>query len=395
MSPQVRSAGDAYRRWLAGRLPIFTGLLMLGGCGHALPLRMASCAEVTAPAIRLADDQRTVTARFSVLTYNIEGLGWPARGGRAPSLRKIGAHLADLRAQGRAPDVVMFQEMFSSSAKKAVLAAGYPSIVSGPGRVTSPYGPAMGKLPGRSGIKRGEVGLRLTGGGLAIASRYPIVNSTVRAYGRRSCAGIDCLANKGILMARIAIPGVPFPIDLYNTHMNSRGASRAPARRNLAAHDRQAFEASDFINETHDDAIPLIFGGDFNMRDSQARWDNFTSRQPLMLVHKVCALAESGCDVRMSWDGDAPWMDTQDLQFFWPGVSANIRPVSVEAMFDGGPGGPVLSDHDAFLVTYELRWPRTFTSSTPPVHPACSIFMSEALSGGAPDRRGRDVLETK
>lgn len=253
----------------------------------------------------------------------------------------------------------------------------------------------MERLPGKPGIKRGEVDLRVTGSGLAIASRYPIVNSTLRAYGRRSCAGIDCLANKGILMARIAIPGVPFPVDLYNTHMNSRGASRAPARRNLAAHDRQAFEASDFINETHDDAIPLVFGGDFNMRDSQARWDNFTSRQPLLLVHKVCAQAGSGCDVRMSWDGDAPWMDTQDLQFFWTGVGADIRPVRVEAMFDGSAGSPVLSDHDAFLVTYELRWPRTFARPTPLVHPACSIFMPQALSGGAPGWRGRDDLESE
>lgn len=395
MSAQTRSIGDQYHFGPGRRLSILAGLLLLAGCGLPLPLRIASCAEVTAPAIRVADDRRTVTTRFSILTYNIEGLAWPARGGRASDVRMIGAHLASLRAQGRAPDVVMFQEMFSGAAKKAVLAAGYPSIVSGPGRVMRPDGPEMGRLPGRPGIKRGEIGLRLTGGGLAIASRYPIVNSTVRAYGRRSCAGIDCLANKGILMARIAIPGVPFPVDLYNTHMNSRGASRAPPRRNLAAHDRQAFEASDFINDTHDDAIPLIFGGDFNMRDSQARWDNFTSRQPLMLVHKVCARTGSGCDVRMSWDGDAPWMDTQDLQFFWPGVSANIRPVRVEAMFDGGSGGPVLSDHDAFLVTYELRWPLTSTPTTLPVHPACSIFMSEALSGEAPDRRGRDELETE
>lgn len=313
MSLQVRSAVDAYRRRLGRHLPILAGLPMLAGCGHALPLRIASCAEVTAPVIKLADDRRTANTRFSVLTHNIEGLGWPA-----------------------------------------------------------PYG-----------------------WGLAIVSCYPIVNNMVRAYGRRSCAGIDCLANKGILMARIAIPGVPFPIDLYKTHMNSRGASCAPARRNLAAHDRQAFEASDFINETHDDAIPLIFGGDFNMRDSQARWDNFMSRQPLMLVHKVCAQPESGCDVDMSWDGDDPWMDTQDLQFFWPGVSANIHPMRVEAMFDDGPGGLVLSDHDAFLGTYELRWPRTFTPSIPPVHPACSIFMPEALFGGAPDRRGWDDLETE
>lgn len=61
----------------------------------------------------------------------------------------------------------------------------------------------------------------------------------------------------------------------------------------------------------------------------------------------------------MSWDGDEPWMDTQDLQFFWPGDRVAIRPIRVEAMFDGGESGPVLSDHDGFLVTYELRWAAT------------------------------------
>ena len=59
----------------------------------------------------------------------------------------------------------------------------------------------------------------------------------------------------------------------------------------------------------------------------------------------------------MSWDGDAPWMDTQDLQFFGEGEHVAIRPVRVEAMFDGGASGPRLSDHDGFLVTYELSWP--------------------------------------
>ena len=59
----------------------------------------------------------------------------------------------------------------------------------------------------------------------------------------------------------------------------------------------------------------------------------------------------------MSWDGDEPWMDTQDLQFYADGRTVRIRPLRVEAMFDGGPSGPRLSDHDGFLVTYELRWP--------------------------------------
>jgi endonuclease/exonuclease/phosphatase family metal-dependent hydrolase len=316
-----------------------------------------TCHSAPSPAITLSADGKQASTNFSVLTYNIEGLGWPARRDRALQLRQIGERLAAMRKAGTGPDVVLFQEMFSGPAKAAVLASDYPAIVTGPRRTTRPEGSTGDRLPGKSKMKRGEVGLHMTGGGLAVASLYPITHIDVRAYGRRSCAGLDCLANKGIMLARIVMPGVPTPIDIYNTHMNSRGASRAPARRNLAAHDRQALEASEFIDRTHDDALPVLFGGDFNMRHSHERWDNFSRYQSLALVHQVCADPASQCDVHMSWDGDAPWMNTQDLQFFWRGDQVSIRPVRVEAMFDGGPSGPKLSDHDGFKVTYELRWP--------------------------------------
>ena len=211
-------------------------------------------------------------------------------------------------------------------------------------------------LPGTAKMKRGEVGLRVAGSGLAIASRFPISHSDLRAYGKKSCAGIDCLSNKGIVLARVLIPGVPRPVDIYNTHLNSSGASRAPEQRRDAAHERQALEASEFINKTHDDANPVILGGDFNMRNSDERWSQFQRYQKLALVHQVCASGFGDCDVRMSWDGDEPWMDTQDLQFFWSGESVSIRPIRVETMFDGSPSSPALSDHDGLKVTYELRW---------------------------------------
>jgi endonuclease/exonuclease/phosphatase family metal-dependent hydrolase len=159
------------------------------------------------------------------------------------------------------------------------------------------------------------------------------------------------------MLARIAIPGLPTPIDIYNTHMNSRGASRTSETRNRAAHDRQALEASEFIDNTHDDAFPIVFGGDYNMRRSEPRWENFSRYESLNLVHRVCADAANGCEVLMSWDGDAPWMDTQDLQFYWAGNPVTIHPIRVEAMFDGRPGSPQLSDHDGFMVTYQLQWP--------------------------------------
>lgn len=331
--------------------------LALAACGTAPPLRIASCEASPRPAIELSEDGRTARMELSVLTYNIEGLGWPARVSRADDLAAIGETLARMRAAGTAPDVVLFQEMFSGPAKRAVLASGYPAVVGGPRRTTRPQGSTRSALPGKSNIRRGEIGMHLTGSGIAVASRYPVTHVDHRAFGRRSCAGIDCLANKGVMLARIAIPGVPVPVDLYNTHMNSRRAAKVPEERSLVAHGRQALEASEFVDRTHDDRFPVVFGGDFNMRHSEDRWAHFSRYQPLTLVHRVCADPASDCEVRMSWDGDEPWVDTQDLQFFADGELVKIRPIRVEAMFDGSHAMPRLSDHDGFAVTYELRWP--------------------------------------
>jgi endonuclease/exonuclease/phosphatase family metal-dependent hydrolase len=339
------------------RLPFLAPLcLTLASCATPAPMRTLECEAATLPTIKRLADGATATTTLSVLTYNMEGLAWPARHGRAAELREIGRQLNALRSRGSDPDIVLFQEMFRGVAKEAVAATGYPAIASGPGRTTRPSVKEVAPLPGRAKIQRGELGFHLTGSGLAIASRYPILETQTRAYGKKACAGFDCLANKGIMLARLRIPGVPGDIDIYNTHMNAARASKAPQSRNLAAHERQALQASEFIETTHDDATPVILGGDFNMRHSEERWENFSRYQSLKLVHQVCADPTSRCDVRMSWDGDAPWMDTQDLQFFWPGRAVSIRPVRVEALFDGTPGSPRLSDHDGFMVTYELSW---------------------------------------
>ncbi|QJU60590.1 metal-dependent hydrolase [Sphingomonas sp. AP4-R1] len=343
-----------------------TGFALLGSCGTRPPVRSATCAPATASA--RADDGQANVIHLSVLTHNIEGLGWPARTNRALQLQQIGERLDALRRSGHGPDVILFQEMFSGAAKRAVAASGYPAIAPGPRRTAKPAPSTLPPLPGRRSLA--EWGPHVVGSGLAIASRFPIVAEDRNAYGRRSCAGRDCLANKGIMLARLAIPGLPMPIDIYNTHMNSRTASRAPVERHIAAHERQSLEASEFIERTHDDAAPAIFGGDFNMRQSGQRWENFTRYQTLTLVHRVCAEPRSGCEVHMSWDGDAPWMDTQDLQFFDSGETIGVRPVRVEALFDGSPDSPKLSDHDGFMVTYELSWKGSLRS-LPSALPIC------------------------
>ena len=345
------------RRLPARRLAAAVLALLLGGCVSLPAARSVSCEEAPRPEIRLSEDGRTASMQLDVLTYNIEGLPKFARGGRRGAIAEIGARLAELRARGEAPDVVMFQEAFSRRARAAILAAGYPSLAPGPSARQKPARSSDPRVPGRRNARQGEIGLKFTSSGLVIASEFPFVETAAMPFARGSCAGRDCLANKGVAFARMAVPGVPVPVDLYTTHMNSMGASRVPERRHLAAHNRQAREAADYVGLNSPPGLPILFGGDFNMRGSPGRFDHFASLHRLRLVHLYCTEYPWSCDVRASWDGDAPWLDTQDLQLFASGSAVTVRPIRVEAMFDGSEGSPRLSDHDGLRVVYELSWP--------------------------------------
>lgn len=339
-------------------------LTLLAGCSTLPQSYSASCAEIPPPRIEHSADGKTARATLDVLTYNIEGLPWPARKGRAPYLKRIGEKLAALRAAGTGPDIVMFQEMFSGAASRSVVAAGYPALAAGPTRTQKrSVKRTPVALPGKRRWKKGETGIHFETGGLAIVSRYPIETEVAEPFGKGRCAGFDCLSNKGVLLASIIIPGLPDRVDLFNTHMNSQGASRVGVERRDAAHEVQADELSEFMREAGDASRPTLLAGDFNMRGSDVRFQAFRPLPRLTLVHGYCLEKNAGCDVRMTWDGDAPWMDTQDLQFFASGARVHVRPVRVEAMFDGRPDSPVLSDHDGFRVLYELSWPVAATAA--------------------------------
>jgi endonuclease/exonuclease/phosphatase family metal-dependent hydrolase len=334
-----------------------SGGLLVAGCATMPTERMVSCARSVQPKIEVSPDGATARMRLDVLTYNVEGLGWPVRKGRERELAEIGRRLGDLRQAGKGPDVVLFQEVFSPAATQAVEAAGYPAQVAGPGRRHKRELPAAGRVGGRRDWRRGEIGLRLTTGGLAIASVYPIVEYAGQPFSRRGCAGLDCLSNKGSLFARIAIPGVPQAIDVFDTHMNSRKSSGAPRKRTQAAHAIQTAELVEFLAVAGAPQGPKILGGDFNMRGSEVRFEVFDSLLPLTLVHRWCLEHPAQCKAPASWDGDAPWMDTQDLQLFQDGRLVKVRPIRVESLFDGRADSPALSDHDALRVIYELSWP--------------------------------------
>ncbi len=189
-----------------------------------------------------------------------------------------------MSTSGRAPDVVLFQEVFSRAAVRAVLDSGYPDVIGGPRRTQCAIERAAAVRPGKRRPTKGELGIRFTGAGLVIASRYQVITATSDAYSRRTCAGFDCLANKGVVIARIQIPGAPVPIDIANTHMNAQMASKVRPERHLAAHRFQVQELDLFLQHHHDPAGPLTLGGDFNMRGSADRFDFFRSQISLRPV---------------------------------------------------------------------------------------------------------------
>lgn len=343
-------------------------LLGAGGCTRLPPVRMAECVDAEtgdAPAVVSADGRSSVT--LDVLTFNIEGLGWPARRGRSASLRRIGAILSDLNARGEAPDIVLVQEMFSQAAVRAMAGAGYHYRAWGPSRTQRKRMAADDRVPPPFRWRKGETGLHLVGSGLAVLSRYPIVARESEPFGKHRCAGFDCLSNKGVQHARVVVPGVPQPIELFNTHLNSQGASRVPRERHGAAHALQIRDLAAFVSATTTPGAPTIFGGDFNMRGARRRMARFEQvMQDFDLVHRYCMQPGATCTVRMSWDGDEPWMDTEDLQLFRSGSTVQVVPTVVEAMFDSAATGAQLSDHDGFRVKYRLSWPTTAQHDAPP-----------------------------
>lgn len=288
----------------------------------------AAVAPVSAPAI-----VPTHSAELSVLTYNVRGLPWPVARHRGEALRQIGRELAEMRAVGTQPDVVLIQEGFRREVADLHRASGYRYWATGPGRSG-----AFGKL---------------TSAGLHIFSDAPIVD--VRRVAYSACAGLDCFANKGALLARIEAPGAPTPVEILNTHLNSRRASRAPPKLALAAHNRQTRQLYDFVARERDPNLPLLVGGDFNVKNAAERYDFGAEARPYKVVSEFCSVPDSGCGSAVPDVAAKPWLRSQDLQAFAADEGVAIQPVAIASLFDNSRGDR-LSDHDGYLVRYRLTW---------------------------------------
>ena len=291
------------------------------------------------------------SAEISVLTYNVRGLPWPIALGRGAALREIGRELAAMRREGRQPDVVLIQEGFRDEVAGLFRESGYRYWAEGPARAERTA--FTGTILRARDLFRGEGVGKLMSGGLHVFSDAPIVDVRTAAF--NNCAGVDCLANKGAMLVRLAPDGVPTPIDVVNTHMNSRRASMAPRSRTLPAHNGQVRELSAFLQASRQPGAPMLLGGDFNIRNSPARYYFQAMERPYTVVGEFCSQPASGCGDGAADATSEPWLRSQDLQAFSPGA-VRVQPLRTETLFPIKGAKRALSDHDGYLVRYRLAW---------------------------------------
>ncbi len=268
--------------------------------------------------------------RILAMSYNIKGLPGVMTSSEWKSDRfeVIGKLLAAREKKGEAPDVVFLQEGFSDHTAKLIRESGYLHFAQGPEFKT-------------------WLGLN---SGLYILSRHPIVAKASREFkAYPNCNGIDCFANKGVQFARIQVPGLPRPIDLFNTHLQA-GPHEPPARQ------KQVAILIEFFKEHHDPENPVIFSGDFNLRPlrNQEIFDSFVAGTGLSHSGRHCL--DRGCARSLDQGWQGVWENAVDHQFYSTRGEVLLVPMQIERTMSEPVRGLRLSDHSAHEVVFELRY---------------------------------------
>ncbi len=355
--------------------------MLLGGAatGSMLPdgeaarvERRADCYDPAAlpPVETLADGRKAV--RLRVLLWNVEGLPWPIRSGRGPKLERIADWIARRRAAGHGPDILILHKAFVPEASRITLAGGFRNILPGPALKEKRQLPAAPPPDGYAGAAhwwKGEGIGKWLDGGLYIATDLPVIDSARDAFGADSCAGYDCLSNKGGLALRVAIPGAPEPVTLFNTHRNSREPAQVGIPRAETSHILQTRENDALLTafgDLKDGGDALIAAGDFNNYRAGDRAGRFATDPAFRLAAKGPGLAARAAPMT---DARA-WTEAYDLVGYRGSDALRVEPLSVVTLFDG-QNGPVLSDHPAQYVTFRLSW-RGDAPAMPIAVPRCA-----------------------
>jgi endonuclease/exonuclease/phosphatase family metal-dependent hydrolase len=297
------------------------------------------------------------TGGLSVMTYNVRGLPWPAAWGRGPALAEIGKRLAAMRDRNTQPQVVLLQEAFTDDAKAIARQAGYRHIVVGPQQAPAADAAPLGEgFAAAARWDRGELSESLLDSGLLILSDYPIVQSRNFAFPRGACAGFDCLAAKGVMIAWIAVPDVPQPIAIINTHLNSRRATHVASERADQAYVWQVNATRRFVSENVERDMPAIFGGDLNGGKSPRRLSALA--QPMLDASErdglSTALTLPGIPDSTRAEASQIVKRNKDRLISRNGNGITLAPRRASVPFGIRSATAPLSDHAGFVIEYAM-----------------------------------------
>jgi endonuclease/exonuclease/phosphatase family metal-dependent hydrolase len=324
----------------------------------------ASACGVPAAGPMFAATARPFDGTLSVLTYNVKGLPWPLAWNRPAAFTRISDRLRMLRRSGRSPQIVVLQEAFTADAQAIGVAAGYRYVVDGSSASDADSAPptiADARFAAAARWWRGETLGRAVGSGLMLFSDYPVLRIRRMVYPDFACAGFDCLADKGVLLVTVRIPGAPSPVDIVTTHLNSRRHSGASDERSLQAYRREAVFLSAFINRWHDPAFPMIVAGDFNAGRAQPRRTalrqaiaSWRGEGPFRDAISDVARVRTARGAPLPGDIHAILRRAEDWQFFTSGRNAALAALAVRIPFGHEPDGTMLSDHIGYTALFRL-----------------------------------------
>jgi len=308
------------------------------------------------PAAEICATSAAPANEVSILTYNVKGLPWPLAIGRDEPLRQIAVGLEKLCGSAERPDIVVLQEAFGESADDLIKRSGYRYVVRGPSDDEAELASLDvwdEQFAENTSTLLGEGLDRFLDSGLVILSDRPIELVASGVFPQDACAGFDCLAAKGVVIAEVSL-GEGFPAILIgNTHMNAKNSSGAPLERQLEAYSRQVDVTSEFVRQNRDDRLPFVFAGDFNMGSVEER------RDYLFASSLDVGDENDGLRVLASQGQRSPGIDEvirhgADYQFYFSSSDWTLEATRTSIPFGAANARKGLSDHVGFVVTYRL-----------------------------------------
>lgn len=221
------------------------------------------------------------------------------------------------------PDFILLDEVFSPKAKIQLKMKEYPYFA--------------------DGIKAKG---RLTGSGLRILSKHPILRVAKMGYG--ACKKDDCLARKGALLVVVKLPDGQ-NINVVNTHLNARGGDIVRAA--------QVKQMKKFVDDYAEPNAPILIGGDFNASAGSGTYYEVLKSFPVVDVWAQIRGNDPGYTYdthtnhyARAYAARTSFPDQQDridFQF----VSSHLIPKDIRVVFNTAP---LLSDHYGLMAEYEL-----------------------------------------